>query len=182
MRNLKKRDRKVFLYLYIFCLSLQLFFLHFSRFFSNFLIPFSDSCLGFHLMIINEKKYILEHAKLCSECTPGHALERILMFHFSRNWNRNTVSTNFSENHNKEIIFQLPIFSEITKYQAHVCSPKRMAEFTNRCFNYAMLERGPVQLNIPRDMFYGDVVTKIPAPIQVERNSDQIVPHFDACF
>ena len=29
---------------------------------------------------------------------------------------------------------QLPIFEEITKYQAHVCSPKRMAEFTNRCF------------------------------------------------
>ena len=33
----------------------------------------------------------------------------------------------------------------------------RMAEFTNRCFNYAQMERGPVQLNIPRDMFYGDV-------------------------
>ena len=32
-----------------------------------------------------------------------------------------------------------------------------MAEFTNRCFNYAQLERGPVQLNIPRDHFYGDV-------------------------
>ena len=29
---------------------------------------------------------------------------------------------------------QLPTFSEITKYQAHVCSPKRMAELTNRCF------------------------------------------------
>ena len=28
---------------------------------------------------------------------------------------------------------QLAAFSEITKYQAHVCSPKRMAEFTNRC-------------------------------------------------
>merc|ERR1719187_1382769 len=66
---------------------------------------------------------------------------------------------------------QLPIFSEITKYQAHVCSPKRMAEFTNRCFNYAMLERGPVQLNIPRDMFYGDVEVKIPAPLPIERSS-----------
>jgi len=63
---------------------------------------------------------------------------------------------------------QLPIFSEITKYQAHVCSPKRMAELTNRSFNYASLERGPVQLNIPRDMFYGDVETKIPAPQKVE--------------
>ena len=28
---------------------------------------------------------------------------------------------------------QLAAFSEITKYQAHVCSPRRMAEFTNRC-------------------------------------------------
>jgi sulfoacetaldehyde acetyltransferase len=42
-----------------------------------------------------------------------------------------------------------------------------MAERTNRAFNYAMLERGPVQLNIPRDHFYGDVVTKIPAPAKI---------------
>ena len=62
---------------------------------------------------------------------------------------------------------QLPMFSEITKYQAHVVSPKRMAEFTDRCFNYAMLERGPTQLNIPRDMFYGDCETKIPEPLNV---------------
>merc|ERR550532_2219520 len=66
---------------------------------------------------------------------------------------------------------QLPIFSEITKYQAHVCSPKRMAEFTNRSFNYAMLERGPVQLNIPRDMFYGDVQTTIPASSPIEKSA-----------
>jgi len=63
---------------------------------------------------------------------------------------------------------QLPMFEEITKYQAHVCSPKRMAEFTNRCFQYATRENGPVQLNIPRDMFYGDVEVKIPAPTRVE--------------
>merc|ERR1719270_901139 len=66
---------------------------------------------------------------------------------------------------------QLATFSEITKYQAHVCSPKRMAEFTNRCFHYAILERGPTQLNIPRDMFYGDVTSKIPAPMRVERSA-----------
>eukprot|EP00088_Acartia_fossae_P033385 TRINITY_DN3417_c0_g1_i8.p1 TRINITY_DN3417_c0_g1~~TRINITY_DN3417_c0_g1_i8.p1 ORF type:complete len:613 (-),score=166.41 TRINITY_DN3417_c0_g1_i8:334-2172(-) len=66
---------------------------------------------------------------------------------------------------------QLPIFSEITKYQAHVVSPKRMAEFTNRCFHYAMMERGPVQLNIPRDMFYGDVVTTIPPPLVIEKSA-----------
>ena len=66
---------------------------------------------------------------------------------------------------------QLATFSEITKYQAHVSSPKRMAELTNRCFHYAMLERGPTQLNIPRDMFYGDLQTKIPAPVTVERSA-----------
>jgi len=66
---------------------------------------------------------------------------------------------------------QLPMFEEITKFQAHVPSPKRMAELTNRCFNYATMERGPVQLNIPRDMFYGDVVTKIPAPKRVEMSA-----------
>merc|ERR1719283_821696 len=66
---------------------------------------------------------------------------------------------------------QLPTFSEITKYQAHVCSPKRMAELTQRCFHYAMMERGPVQLNIPRDHFYGDVQTKIPAPMTIERSA-----------
>lgn len=66
---------------------------------------------------------------------------------------------------------QLATFSEITKYQAHVTSPKRMAELTNRCFHYAQLERGPTQLNIPRDMFYGDLQTKIPAPVSVERSA-----------
>merc|ERR1712168_911975 len=66
---------------------------------------------------------------------------------------------------------QLATFSEITKYQAQVVSPKRMAEFTNRCFQYAMLERGPTQLNIPRDMFYGDLETRIPAPMVVERSA-----------
>ena len=30
------------------------------------------------------------------------------------------------------------------------------------------MERGPVQLNIPRDMFYGDLQTTIPAPRPIE--------------
>jgi sulfoacetaldehyde acetyltransferase len=49
---------------------------------------------------------------------------------------------------------QLPIFSKITKYQAHVSKHPRMAELTARCFDMAMNERGPAQLNIPRDNFY----------------------------
>src|SRR5664279_136887 len=42
---------------------------------------------------------------------------------------------------------QLPIFSKITKFQAHVNNPARMAELTGRAFDRAILEMGPVQLN-----------------------------------
>lgn len=49
---------------------------------------------------------------------------------------------------------QLPIFETITKYQGHVNNAARMAEITARCFDIAMNERGPTQLNIPRDFFY----------------------------
>ena len=64
---------------------------------------------------------------------------------------------------------QLPIFSKITKYQAHVSSPQRIAELTDRAFAIAMLERGPTQLNIPRDNFYGEFDTEIPKPAPIER-------------
>ncbi len=64
---------------------------------------------------------------------------------------------------------QLPIFSKITKYQAHVSSPQRMAELTARAFDRAVLEMGPVQLNIPRDFFYGELECEIAAPIRIER-------------
>jgi sulfoacetaldehyde acetyltransferase len=66
---------------------------------------------------------------------------------------------------------QLPIFSKITKYQAHVNNPRRIAEFTGRCFDRAQLEMGPTQLNIPRDYFYGDFEYEIPQPIRVERGA-----------
>ncbi len=64
---------------------------------------------------------------------------------------------------------QLPIFSKITKYQGHVNGPGRMAEITSRCFDMALAERGPTQLNIPRDHFYGDIDINIPTPRRVER-------------
>jgi sulfoacetaldehyde acetyltransferase len=64
---------------------------------------------------------------------------------------------------------QLPIFSKITRYQGHVNNPRRMAEITARCFDRAMLEMGPAQLNIPRDYFYGDFETAIPEPIRIGR-------------
>jgi len=66
---------------------------------------------------------------------------------------------------------QLPIFSKITKYQAHVNNRARMAELTGRAFDRAMLEMGPAQLNIPRDFFYGDIECEIPHPLAIERGA-----------
>jgi sulfoacetaldehyde acetyltransferase len=66
---------------------------------------------------------------------------------------------------------QLPIFSKITKYQGHVNNPKRMAEIAGRCFDRAMLEMGPAQLNIPRDYFYGDIQAAIQPPMRIGRGA-----------
>ncbi|HEY2970794.1 MAG TPA: sulfoacetaldehyde acetyltransferase [Casimicrobiaceae bacterium] len=66
---------------------------------------------------------------------------------------------------------QLPIFSKITKYQAHVNNRARMAELTARAFDRARLELGPTQLNIPRDFFYGDIECEIPRPVAIERGA-----------
>ncbi len=66
---------------------------------------------------------------------------------------------------------QMPIFSKITKYQAHVPGPARLAELTHRAFHLAMLERGPTQINIPRDYFYGEVEVEIPRPLAIERGA-----------
>jgi sulfoacetaldehyde acetyltransferase len=66
---------------------------------------------------------------------------------------------------------QLPIFSKVTKYQGHVANPRRMAEIAGRCFDRALLEMGPCQLNIPRDHFYGDIETVIPPPLRIGRGA-----------
>ncbi len=44
-----------------------------------------------------------------------------------------------------------------------------MAEFTGRCFDRAMAEMGPTQLNIPRDYFYGQIKAEIPQPQRLDR-------------
>jgi len=66
---------------------------------------------------------------------------------------------------------QMPIFSAITKYQAHVNSPRRLAELTHRAFTIALAERGPVQVNIPRDYFYGEIEAEILPPQRIERGA-----------
>ena len=64
---------------------------------------------------------------------------------------------------------QMPIFSKITKWQVHVNSPLRMAELMHRAFTVALHERGPVQVNIPRDYFYGEGDYEILPPLVIER-------------
>jgi len=66
---------------------------------------------------------------------------------------------------------QMPIFSKITKFQAHVNNKARMAELTGRAFDRALLEMGPTQVNIPRDYFYGDIECEIPRPLTIERGA-----------
>ena len=69
---------------------------------------------------------------------------------------------------------QLPMFQEFTKYQGHVNNNKRMAEFTARCFDRAHSELGPTQLNIPRDLFYGEITCEIPKPMRLDRGAGGI--------
>ncbi|SLN76270.1 sulfoacetaldehyde acetyltransferase [Oceanibacterium hippocampi] len=66
---------------------------------------------------------------------------------------------------------QIPIFSKITRYQAHVTGPQRLAELTHRAFYMAKAERGPTQINIPRDHFYGEVDWEVKPPLEVERGA-----------
>ncbi|MCP3988624.1 MAG: sulfoacetaldehyde acetyltransferase [Actinomycetia bacterium] len=64
---------------------------------------------------------------------------------------------------------QLPMFQEFVKYQGHINNENRMAEITARCFDRAMSEIGPTQLNIPRDRFYGDIDVEISQPMRLDR-------------
>ena len=64
---------------------------------------------------------------------------------------------------------QLPMFQEFVKYQGHINNENRMAEITARCFDRAMSEIGPTQLNIPRDRFFGDIDVEIPEPMRLDR-------------
>ncbi|MBA0127821.1 sulfoacetaldehyde acetyltransferase [Haloechinothrix sp. YIM 98757] len=66
---------------------------------------------------------------------------------------------------------QLPIFSKITKWQVQVNRPERMAELMRRAFYVAKAESGPVQVDIPRDYFYGESEYEIYPSATVRRGS-----------
>jgi len=59
---------------------------------------------------------------------------------------------------------QLPMFETITKFQGDIRNSARIAEITGRCFDYAMYERGPAQINLARDLFYSQHNFEIPSP------------------
>ncbi|MEX2446032.1 MAG: sulfoacetaldehyde acetyltransferase [Dehalococcoidia bacterium] len=62
-------------------------------------------------------------------------------------------------------IDQMPMFERQTVYQVRLNRPDRMAEIARRCFYMAKAERGPAQLNVPRDFFYGEADYEIyPSP------------------
>jgi sulfoacetaldehyde acetyltransferase len=63
---------------------------------------------------------------------------------------------------------QLPIFSKMTKWQVQVNRPERMAELLRRAFYIAKAENGPVQVDIPRDYFYGEIETEIYPSLTLE--------------
>jgi sulfoacetaldehyde acetyltransferase len=59
---------------------------------------------------------------------------------------------------------QLAIFRAITRHQFQVNRPDRMAEAVRTAFRIALAERGPVQIDIPRDHFFGEVDVEILSP------------------
>ena len=63
---------------------------------------------------------------------------------------------------------QIPVFSTITKYQGNINNASRIPEITGRAFDYAMYQRGPAQINIPRDLFYATHEYSIPKPRQIQ--------------
>ncbi|VTU34456.1 sulfoacetaldehyde acetyltransferase [Variovorax sp. PBL-E5] len=63
-------------------------------------------------------------------------------------------------------IDQMDIFRAVTKFQARVPSPSRMAETMRAAFRHATARLGPAQVDIPRDFFYGDTDQVILKPEQ----------------
>jgi sulfoacetaldehyde acetyltransferase len=61
-------------------------------------------------------------------------------------------------------IEQLSVFRSITKYQLTVPRPDRMAESFRTAFRMANARLGPVQIDVPRDYFYGEFQTEILDP------------------
>jgi len=66
---------------------------------------------------------------------------------------------------------QMEMFRPVTKYIGEVNNPNRIAEITGRAFDYAMNERGPTVINLPRDFLYHTANYKISPPNLVEKSA-----------
>eukprot|EP00397_Hematodinium_sp_SG-2012_P021053 GEMP01021727.1.p1 GENE.GEMP01021727.1~~GEMP01021727.1.p1 ORF type:complete len:605 (+),score=168.58 GEMP01021727.1:75-1889(+) len=66
---------------------------------------------------------------------------------------------------------QMTMFRESVRWQVNVSNGARIAELTARACDYAKNERGPTQLNIPRDHFYHVGEYSIPKPLLIEKSA-----------
>ena len=66
---------------------------------------------------------------------------------------------------------QMNLFADCVAYQEEVRDPSRVAEVLARCIAQAKRLSGPVQLNIPRDMWTQVIDVEIPRPIEFEASS-----------
>lgn len=66
---------------------------------------------------------------------------------------------------------QMSMFKSVVKWQVNVSNPARIAELTGRACDYATNERGPIQLNIPRDHFYHTDDYVIPPHKPIEKSA-----------
>jgi len=66
---------------------------------------------------------------------------------------------------------QMSMFKCVSKWQVNVSNPARIAELTGRACDYAVNERGPVHLNIPRDFFYHVGEYAIPPRNLIEKSA-----------
>ena len=66
---------------------------------------------------------------------------------------------------------QMHLFADCVAYQEEVRDPSRVAEVLARCIAQAKRLSGPVQLNIPRDMWTQVIDVEIPSPIEFEASS-----------
>jgi len=66
---------------------------------------------------------------------------------------------------------QMNLFADCVAYQEEVRDPSRVGEVLARCIAQAKRLSGPVQLNIPRDMWTQVIDIEIPTPIEFEASS-----------
>lgn len=64
---------------------------------------------------------------------------------------------------------QMPMFEKSTVFQVRVPEHERMAALARQCFYMAKAENGPTQLNVPRNLFYGEAEHDIYPSIDITR-------------